>query len=304
LVALLAEVDQTVVMRQPPARIAGIHLRRLAAELLGLRESAGLNRQQVQDTTKISDVTLYRIEEAIARPQLRTLMALMDLYNVDEAKRELLTRLLKDSAKRGVLLPYHPNLSELYNTYISLEDEAERLRTFEPLVVPGLLQTEDYARALVTEIAPETSAEAIDSYVRSRPDRQQRMTKERPLTLWAIIDEAALHRIVGCPDVTRAQLQRLLKDGAMPNVTVQVIPFDSGGHPGMRGSFTLMDFAEAEGPEVVYLDTMAGQIFVEDRAQIRDYADQFARLAAVALSPAKSSRLIAKLAEPTSQNHR
>ncbi|MBF6238692.1 Uncharacterised protein [Nocardia otitidiscaviarum] len=282
----------------PSPRIASIHLRRLANELLDLREAAGLSRQHVQAATKINEATLYRIEEAQARPQQRTLLALMDLYQADEAKRALLTRLFKDSIKRGLLLPYHAKLPEPYNIYISLEDEAEQLRAFEPLVIPGLLQTEDYARALIAEISPDLSAETIDSYVRSRLDRQRRLNGERPFKLWVIIDEPALHRIVGSPDITRAQLRRLVDIAALPHVTVQVIPYDSGGHPGLRGSFALLDFAGAEVPEVVYLDTMAGQIFVEDRGQIRGYVDQFTRLAAIALSPVKSSRLVASLIEP------
>ena len=285
-------------MAQSPPRIAGIHLRRLAAELLGLREAAGLNRQQVHELTKINEATLYRIEESQARPQQRTLLTLMDLYRADPAKRELLTRLLKDSARRGLVLPYHADLAEPYNIYIGLENEVTELRAFEPLVVPGLLQTEDYARALITEIAPQTRAEALDSTVRSRLDRQQRLTGEGALTLWAIIDEPTLHRVVGSPEITRTQLRRLIDAAAIPNITVQVIPFGSGGHSGMRGSFTLMHCADAEGPEVVYCDTMAGQVFVEDRAEITRYTDQFARLAAVALSPAESTRLIARLARP------
>lgn len=289
-------------MAQSPPRLAGIHLRRLAAELLDLRERAGLNRQQVHEATKINEATLYRIEEAQTRPQQRTLLALMDLYQADHAKRELLTRLLKDSARRGLLLPYHADLAEPYNVYIGLENEATELRAFEPLVVPGLLQTEDYARALITEIAPHTRPEALDSTVRSRLDRQQRLTGDDALTLWAIIDEPTLHRVVGSPEITRTQLRRLVDAASAPNVTLQVIPFSSGGHPGMRGSFTLMHFAgaEADGPEVVYCDTTAGQIFVEDRAEIRGYADQFARLAAVAFSPAESARLVAGLAESAS----
>ncbi len=292
-------------MGQPTSpRIAGIHLRRLAAELLGLREAADLNRQQVQELTKINDVTLYRIEEAQARPQQRTLLALMELYGADENKRALLTRLLKDSAKRGLLLPYHAALSEEYNVYISLEDEADQLRAFEPLVIPGLLQTADYARALIGEISPHLSTETVDSFVQSRLDRQQRLTGERAMRLWAIIDEPALHRVVGSPEITRAQQQRLIEAATLPHVTLQVIPYDSGGHPGLRGSFTLMDFAGADVSEVVYLDTMAGQIFVEDRSQILGYTDQFTRLAAAALSPAKSLRLVAKLVEANGRNER
>ncbi|MQY28898.1 helix-turn-helix domain-containing protein [Nocardia aurantia] len=282
--------------RQPPLRIAGIHLRRLATELLGLREAAGLNRQQVQELTKINDATLYRIEEALARPQQRTLLALMDLYKANEEKRELLGRLFKDSTKRGLLLPYHADLPDSYNTYISLEDEADSLQSFEPLVIPGLLQTEDYARELISEISPESTETNIASNVRSRLDRQQRLVGDKPLNLWAIIDEPALHRIVGGPDTTRGQLEHLVESAGKSNITVQVVPFDSGGHPGMRGSFTLMEFPNADSPEVAYLDTMAGQVFVEERAQIRRYTDQFIRLAAIALSPARSLRLIRDIA--------
>ncbi|GAB4588979.1 helix-turn-helix domain-containing protein [Nocardia sp. IFM 10818] len=284
--------------QSPPQRIAGIHLRRLATELLELREAAGLTRQQVQAATKINEATLFRIEEAQTRPQQRTLLALMDLYQADEGKRGLLNRLFKDSAKRGLLLPYHADLPEPYNIYISLEDEAEQLRAFEPLVIPGLLQTEDYARALIAEISPDLSADTIESQVRSRLDRQQRLNGARALKSWVIIDEPALHRIVGSPEITRAQQRRLIEIAALPHVTLQVIPYDSGGHPGLRGSFALLEFAGADGPEVVYLDTMAGQIFVEDRRQIRSYMDQFSRLAAVALSPTKSAKLVTRLIEP------
>lgn len=293
-VLVSAEWEGGVVVDNPP-RIAGIHLRRLAAGLGDLRARAGLNRQEVQAKTGINDATLYRIEEAQGRPQRRTLNTLLDLYRPEGHERERLLHLFEVSIKKGLRRPYHAELSEPYNTYISLEAEARALRVFQPTLIPGLLQIEDYTRALIEGLSPADHAATVDVQVRARMDRQAALARRNPLELWAILDDSALHRIVGSAEVMRRQLAHIRAAAQRPNVVVQVIPHHAGPHPGMLGSFLVMDFPAADEPEVVYLDTMAGQVFVEDKSEICSYVERFAALHTVALSPDHSVDHIASI---------
>ncbi|MGH3625187.1 MAG: Scr1 family TA system antitoxin-like transcriptional regulator, partial [Sciscionella sp.] len=146
----------------------------------------------MSEQTGINNATLYRIETARARPQKRTLIALLNLYEVDQEQREYLVVLLRDAGKQGWLRPYHSDLPEEYTAYISFEDESQGVRNYESLFVPGLLQTEDYARAVICGGLSMASQQEVEARVRSRMERQLVLTKYNPLKLWAILDEAAL----------------------------------------------------------------------------------------------------------------
>lgn len=273
-----------------------VRLRRLAAELRQLRKLAELTREQVNERTGINVATLYRIETARVRPQARTLTSLLDVYRVVEPKRSELRTLLKQSATRGWLHTFASDLPERYASYIEFESEAREVLNYECLFIPGLLQTERYARAAISGDLLESSREEIESRVDARMQRQVALTKDRPLKLWAIVDEAAIRRVVGGREVMREQLDHLLRIAELPTVHLQVIPFDAGAHPGMTGSFVVMNFEEAIGPDIVYIDSQAGDLFLEEETDISRYNLVFTHLRAGALSPSASASLIAAVA--------
>lgn len=279
--------------RQTPT----VRLRRLAAELRRLRASAELTREDVTDRTGINAATLYRIETARVRPQQRTLSTLLHLYEVAEPQRGELLALSQGASVQGWLRPYHSELPEEYTAYISFEAEARAVRNYESLFIPGLLQTEDYARAVIKGVLPMASTRETEQRVRARVERQVVLAKDEPLHLWVIMDEAAVRRMVGGPKIMREQLLRLTAVAAEPHMTLQVIPFSAGAHAGMPGSFVLMSFPDVEEPEVIYIDSMAGDLFLEAEVDVRRYGTMFDNLRAVALSPDDTSGLIAKLAE-------
>jgi transcriptional regulator with XRE-family HTH domain len=271
-----------------------VRLRRLASELRRLRAGAELTREDVAERTGIDRATLYRIETARARPQTRTLRALLDLYGVGAPGRDELLDLARGAARRGWLSPY--DLPAQYMTYISFEAEAVSLLNFECSHVPGLLQTEDYARAAIRRGMPDGSREDIESRVRARIGRQELLHGDSPPKLWAIADEAVLRRLVGGQAVMRAQLDHIAEAADLPNVTFQVIPFSAGAHPGMSGEFVILRFEEPVGADVVYIESMAGDLFLEEPSDISRYAAMFEHLRALALPPDESVALVREVA--------
>lgn len=254
-----------------------------------------MTREDASAKTGINYATLYRIETARARPQMRTLTTLLQLYEVGQEERTYLTDLCRDAATQGWLRPYHSELPEQYTAYISFEDEAQGVRNYESLFVPGLLQTEDYARAVIRGVLPSATEGEVEDLVRARMERQGVLTRPTPLKLWAVLDEAALRRMVGGGDVMREQLDRLTVAAKAPNVTFQVIPFDAGAHPGMPGQFVLMDFSDPMDTDLVNIDSMAGDLFLESEADVARYRAIFDNLVAVALSPKDSASLVAEI---------
>jgi transcriptional regulator with XRE-family HTH domain len=271
-----------------------IRLRRLAGALRRLRAERELSREDVSEATGINTATLYRIEKARVRPQARTLAALLNLYQVEGDERTALTQLLKDSAQSGLLQAYTDELPEEYGTYIEFEQEARSVWNYESLYIPGLLQTEPYARAVIPGTVPSLTRAQVDRRVQVRMERQGVLNGDRPPALWAICDEAALHRVVGGPKVMRDQLLHLINVMELPHVTLQVVEFATGAHPGMPGSFVVMNFPDD--PQVVYIDSMAGDLFLEEEAELRRYTGLYEHLRAVALSPDATRSLLTRLA--------
>lgn len=273
-----------------------LRLRRLAAELRRLRADAGLTREDVFERTGINEATLYRIELARARPQARTLMALLTLYDVDDDGRAELQALSKQAAEQSWLQSFPDELPEPYRAYISFEGDATSLLNYECLFVPGLLQTEEYAQAALQRGTPTATREEIERLVQARMSRQAVLAKDPPLRLWTIVDEAALHRIVGSRDVMRAQLERLTEAAELPNVTLQVLPYEVGGHPGMAGSFAILSFNEPLAGDVIYIESQAGDLFLESETDLNRFGGIFEYLRALALPPDESTALIRRIA--------
>jgi transcriptional regulator with XRE-family HTH domain len=274
-----------------------VRLRRLAAELRRLRASAGLSREQVEAQTGVNEGTLYRIESARARPQRRTLVALLDLYSVTDPQKSDLIELSRAADGQGWSRPYLWQLPGEYAAYISFEAEARAVHNYESLFVPGLLQTPDYGRAMVQGVLPTATEREIDERVEARAERQKLLDGPDPLSLWAVVDEAAIRRVVGDRRVMAAQLDHVVSMTHRPNVTMQVLPFDTGAHPGMPGSFVHMEFRDEGDPELVYVDTQAGDIFLEAEDDLRRYRTMFDHLRASALSPTRSADLITSVKE-------
>ena len=274
-----------------------VRLRRLAAELRRLRSAAGLSREQVEEQTGVNEGTLYRIETARARPQKRTLVALLDLYGVDETVKTDLVELSRSADGQGWSRPYQWQLPGEYAAYISFEAEARAVHNYESLFIPGLLQTPDYARALSAGVLPGATEAEIEERVQARAERQKLLEGDDALSLWAVVDEAAVRRVVGDRRVMAAQLEHVVSMTRRPNVTVQVIPFDAGAHPGMPGSFVHMEFRDEGDPDLVYVDTLAGDIFLEAEDDLRRYRSMFDHLRAAALSPTRSGEMIISVKE-------
>lgn len=235
---------------------------------------------------------MWRIETAQARPQLRTLYTLCDLYQVGPDKRDELVTLTKEAGKEGWLETYPSELPSEYTNYILFEAEAKAIRNYESLFVPGLLQTEDYTRSVIRGTLPLATDEQVEARVQARMQRQELLHRDKPLRLRAIMDEAAIRRVVGGQRVMREQLLHLNTMSKLPHVELQIIPFTAGAHPGMPGSYILIDFPDPADPSVVYIDSMAGDLFLEREVDVNRYTSITEHLVGLALSPAESRRLI------------
>jgi transcriptional regulator with XRE-family HTH domain len=254
-------------------------------ELRNLREGAGLTIDQVATQLECSGSKLSRLETGKGLPRLRDVRDLLDIYGVnDETQRELLLAMVRESKNKGWWTDYEDVLPAAFETYVGLEEEAASIRTFQHHV-HGLLQTEDYARAMLRAGLVGDSSDSVDRLVRLRIDRQRQLRKKGPIELWAVIDEAALHRKVGGPKVLQGQLHYLMEVAELPNVTLQVLPFDKGAHPGVIGAFSLIEFPDPTDNDVVYVDSPSGNIYLEKAVDVRRYTLVFDHLRAAALPP-------------------
>lgn len=271
--------------------MSGVRLRRLGAEMARLRQERNLTKDQVAAATGISVQSLWRLESAQSRVQKRTVVTLLTLYQAPEDVQQELLALHRTAKERGLLTSYAQDLPGEYPAYIEFESLATGLSTYQGQVVPGLLQTPDYARALVESTDPTATPDEVSKSVKARLERQELLHKDKPLRLWAILDEAVLRRRVGGLEVMARQVARLLDDARLPNVTLQVIPFEHGGHAGMRGRFVILDFADPD-PSVVYLDHQGGDVFLDSKTDVARFKATFDQLRAAALSPAQSLNLL------------
>ncbi|MEV2275706.1 helix-turn-helix transcriptional regulator [Nocardiopsis sp. NPDC049922] len=263
------------------------------AELTRLRDNAGLSRAQVAERVGITDSTLWRYETGMTRPKPGDVAILLDVYRVHGAEREELIEMAKHARKRGWWHRYRQTLKPGFDSYIGLEAAASVVRTFQTIVVPGILQTEDYARAVTEQTAITSAPDLVDEKVHVRMSRQELITRAAdPLHVVAVLDEAVLRRQVGGPDTMRRQLQHLVELAALPNVTIRVVPFSHGAHAGMDGQFNILEFPEQADPDVVYLEQAGSGLVPEDPEEVRRYTLMFGSLLARALEPDESILLI------------
>lgn len=279
-----------------PEQNPTLRSRRLAVELMRRREASGLSREEAARQLEWSTSTIFRIETGRSRPQPGNVRVLLDLYGVAGAERDGLIQLSREARQPGWWHSFRDVLPNPYGVYIGLEGGAASIRNFEPVVVPGLLQTEEYARAMFKGGPAELEREDVERRVEVRLARQQILTRDDRPRLWAVIDEAVIHRLVGGPAVMRAQLKHLIDTTEQGKTTIQVVPYRAGAHAGTTGPFVILDFHEPTDPEVVYVETLAGDIYLEERADVNRYTLAFDRLLAAALHPNDSVRLIEQAA--------
>ena len=268
-----------------------VRRRRLARELRKYREAAGYTADEVTKELEWASGKVNKLERAITvRPRVTDIRVLLDTYGVtDEAVREALLALTRDARERGWWTAYGP----LEDDYVEFESEATKISSWQPLVVPGLLQTPEYARALHRGYL-ERDEEEIDRLVRLRMDRQQILTGENPVRLWAVIDEAAVTRSFASEQAKAEQLQRLIDTDRMDHVEVQIMLLDVDPHPGLSGSFVILDFEDD--PSLVYREMRPESFYVEGPAKIEERRRVFQHLSATALGPKESIAWLRRLA--------
>lgn len=272
--------------------MATVRQRRLATELKELRNATNLEQREVADRLQVSLSTVQRIERAAFLPKLPVLRAMLVLYGADSARSAMVMDLWQQARQRGWWISYGDVLA---GTYVGLEDEATTIRTYEGFVVPGLLQTEEYARSLLEGIRSGDS-KRNQRIVEARAVRRTRFNgRDDPPTLHVILGEAALRQQVGGPDIMRDQIFYLKAQTRRPNVTIQIVPFGHGAHPGMSGSFVLLGFAEETDPVVCYVESRAGDLFPEDELLLAGLSATWDRLVDTALTPEESAGMLADL---------
>jgi transcriptional regulator with XRE-family HTH domain len=269
-----------------------VRRRRLALELRRLREAAKLTCEEVADHLECSASKISRVETGRVSVSPRDVRDMLELYGVPAAQRESLVQLARDSRQKGWWHAYSDTMQPQMATYIGLESAASEIRIYEVSLIPGLLQTEDYARAVIRAGMVNSPAEDIDRRVSLLMARQPAVVREDPPKVWAVLDEAALRRRVGGSGLMRLQLEHLLAQAALPNVAVQVIPFGGGAHPAMGRPFIILVFPERVDTDVVYLEDLTSALYLEDVAEVDRYNVFFNHLRATALSFDDSSALI------------
>jgi hypothetical protein len=228
---------------------------------------------------------------------LARLWVLLELYGVTGPERDGLIRLAREARQPGWWHSFRDVLPNPYEVFIGLEAGAASIRNFEPVVVPGLLQTDEYARQMSRGGPRELDREDIERRVQVRMERQRIVTREDRPRLWAVIDEAVIRRVVGGPEVIAEQLRHLIECAEHGKTTLQVVPFSAGAHAGTTGPFIILDFPEPTDPSVVYVETLAGDLYLEERADVDRYTLAFDRLLAAALHPDDSVRLVQQAAD-------
>lgn len=269
--------------------------RRLGGELLRMREACSLRQAHAAEALTASVTKVAKIERGLVPIRDPDIRALCHLYGENDAA--VLGRLLtlaktdRDRRKARGWWNQYPELQAMVE-YVALEDIATRVRTWQLAIVPGLLQTPDYARALAVGNGSWADPDEIDPFVESRMARQARLAGERPLELWAVVHEGALRQLVGGREVMREQLGHLLEMAQRPNVKLQVAPYLAGAHPGMTSAFTVVSFAEPGALDVVHMDTTSTTLWLEGDNDAAHHGQLFDRITRLGLAQRNSVGLI------------
>jgi transcriptional regulator with XRE-family HTH domain len=267
----------------------------LGARLRSLRQAKGVTRDQAGYEIRASESKISRMELGRVSFKERDVVDLLKLYGVDDAgERERLLTLAREANTPGWWHSYGDVLSTWFQNYLDLEQSAELIRTYEIQFVPGLLQTDAYARAVITLGHGTATADEIDRRADLRMARKKMLERDESPRLWAVLDEAVLRRPIGGKEVLREQITALLEACEHPSVRLQVIPFESGGHAAAGGAFAILRFPYPDMPDVVYLEHLTSGLYLDKREDVDHYAAAMGRLTIEAEPPARTPELLRK----------
>ena len=269
----------------------------LGSQLRMLREVKGITREEAGYAIRASGSKISRMELGRVSFKERDVTDLLKLYGVDEDETATLVALAVQANSPGWWHKYGDVLPDWFQVYVGLEEAASLIRLYEVQFVPGLLQTADYARAVVRLGQPGAAPEEIERRISLRMGRQELLTKPGGPRLWAIVDEAALRRPIGGKEVMQAQLEQLILATEEPQVTLQVMPFRSGGHAAEAGAFTIMRFPEPDLPDVVYLEQLTSALYLDKRDDVEKYTEVMERLSVESESPERSVDILSGMLE-------
>jgi uncharacterized protein DUF5753/helix-turn-helix protein len=267
----------------------------LGAQLRRLRETAGVSRDDAGYHIRASGSKISRLELGRVSFKERDVSDLLDLYHVAGEQKDQLVQLTREANATPWWQKYREVVPDWFQVYVGLEEAATLIRVYEVQFVPGLLQTEEYARAVVMQGSPGLSPDEVDNRVNVRLGRQRLFAKENAPRLWAIVDEAALRRPMGGRDVLAGQIKRLMEAVSEPNITLQVMPFKYGGHGAEGGAFTIMRFPEADLPDMVYMEYLTGAHYIDKPDEVEVYAAVMERLSVAGTSPEKTRDILADI---------
>jgi transcriptional regulator with XRE-family HTH domain len=269
----------------------------LGSQLRRLREAKGVTRDDAGYAIRASGSKISRMELGRVSFKERDVADLLGLYGVDEEETRALVALAKEANSPGWWHKYGDVLPDWFQVYVGLEEAAQLIRLYEVQFVPGLLQTADYARAVIRLGRPSATADEVGRRLNLRLTRQEVLTKPSGPRLWAVIDEAALRRLIGGKEVMRAQFVRLIEAAREPNITLQVVPFRSGGHAAEAGAFTIMRFPEVDLPDVVYLEQLTSALYVDKREDVERYTEVMERLSIEGEPPERTIQILSGMLE-------
>lgn len=271
--------------------------RQLGMELRRLRDAAGLTREDAADEIACSPTKITHLESGRNSPRKAELMVLLQLYGADAQVHTALEALRREASERGWWST--ARLPEWLAAYVGLEADASSLRALALELIPGLLQTEDYARQTQVLATHMTQPDEVDRHVVARMQRQHRLTDSEPLRFSAVVSEAALRRCASHPAIARGQLQHLIDRAGLPNVELRVLPFSAGLHPSMSGSFTLLSFPDEALPDAAYQEYAVGGHLIDEQVIVARLDRLFAALRDQALGADESLVLISELLTST-----
>lgn len=278
----------------PPGRPT-IRSRQVAGELRRLRKAAGLTTGEVGARLGLSQAKVSRVETGVSGLQIEDVAAMLGLYHVPAKRREEILELVRRAAEPGWVHVHRHSLPEQWQILIEWEDTATTLLHYQPTMIPGIVQTSDYARAIIKGTADRDLPQSeVDTKVAARLGRQGILSRPLPPHLHVLLYEPALQAAIGGPSVLAAQMRHLWEMTRRLNVTIQVVPFAAGPHPGLEGPFVLMEFPTD--PPLVHLENRVMSIFLEEEPHIASYRLAWQRILAKALSPERSAKLITDMA--------
>lgn len=274
--------------------------RLLGAQLRRLRERQGITREEAGYAIRASGSKMSRLELGRVGFKERDVADLLTLYGVtDERDRESLLELAQDANTPGWWHRYGDVLPGWFETYVGLEEAAALIRTYEVQFIPGLLQTEEYARAVISLGNSAAPSEEIEQRVGLRITRQKLLTRGDGPRLWAVVDEAALRRPIGGREVMRGQIERLIEASKLPGVILQVLPFRVGGHTAEAGAFTILRFPESDLPDVVYVEQLTSALYLDRRDDVDAYMEAMERLCVVSAQPDNTAEILSRILQET-----